>query len=533
MQAVTADDIGGHYDVLIIGSGAGGGAMLDRLAPTGKRILMLERGEYLPREQENWDAEAVFVDARYQTKELWTDSKGNDFSPGLHYFVGGNTKVYGAVLFRLRSEDFKPRPHTNGMTPGWPMTYEDFEPYYGQAETLFHVHGEHGVDPTEPPSSTPYAYPPIVHEPRIQKLHDDMVREGYHPFPLPVGVLLDEKDGRPTPHSACIKCDAFDGFPCLVNGKADSQVVAIDPNLPRDNVMLATGAYVDRLLTDAGGRTVTGAVVKRGGPDGAVVATVSADIVVVACGALSSALLLLRSGGDAHPEGLANGSGLVGRNYMRHVNSAFLAVSRTPNPTKFQKTLGLNDFYFGAPDYEYPLGHIQMLGKSHGEQVRGDAVPSWLQGIMPNEPFDYIVRHAVDFWLTSEDVAKPENRVQYKDGKVTLDLDDGSLEMHRRLKQKLIDILGKVDVHPHLIDRSLYFGQNIPIGGTAHQAGTLRFGTDPATSVLDLSCRAHEVDNLYVTDASFFPSIGAVNPTLTIIANALRVADLIKERLAA
>ena len=532
MRAVTAQDIGGHYDVLIIGSGAGGGAVLDRLAPSGKRILMLERGGYLRRERENWDAQAVFVDARYQSNEDWFDSKGNVFHPGLHYFVGGNTKVYGAALFRLRREDFSPRAHQNGATPGWPLGYDDFEPYYGQAETLFHVHGQRGVDPTEPAASTPFPHPPVSHEPRIQKLFDDLVREGYHPFPLPLGVLLDEEGGQPAPHSACVRCDAFDGFPCLTNGKADAQVVAVDPNLPRPNVTLAIGAYVEALTTDPAGRTVTGARVRQGGPAGNPVATVSADVVVVACGALSSALLLLRSANDAHPDGLANGSGQVGRNYMRHINSAFMAVSRTPNETKFQKTLGLNDFYLGAPDWEFPLGHIQMLGKSHGDQVRADGLPAWLQAFMPNAPFDFIARHSIDFWLTSEDLPKPDNRIQLgRDGRVVLDVDDGNLEQHRRLKHKLVEMLNKVDVYPHLVDRSLYFGQNIPIGGTAHQAGTARFGTDPATSVLDLSCKAHELDNLYLADASFFPSIGAVNPTLTIIANALRVADGIRARL--
>ncbi len=258
--------------------------------------------------------------------------------------------------------------------------------------------------------------------------------------------------------------------------------------------------------------------------------TYSADIVVVACGALSSALLMLRSANDDHPGGLANGSGLVGRNYMRHNNSVVLAVSRTPNPTKFQKTLGLNDFYFGSDDWNYPLGHIQMVGKSDGTQIRGDALPSLLQWF-PEMPFDWIAEHSLDFWLTSEDLPLPQNRIFYDRGRVMLDLEETNMEAHRRLKEKLRVLCGELDVHPHLFERSIYLGQNIPIGGTAHQAGTMRFGSDPASSVLDLNCKAHAIDNLYVTDASFFPSIGAVNPTLTIIANALRVADQIIPRL--
>jgi len=254
--------------------------------------------------------------------------------------------------------------------------------------------------------------------------------------------------------------------------------------------------------------------------------------VVVACGALSSALLLLRSANDKHPRGLANGSGQVGRNYMRHNMSVLMAMLREPNPTTFQKTLAVSDYYFGSDDWEYPLGLIQMCGKSHADQIRGEALPGWLEWL-PEMPFEKMALHSMDFWLQSEDLPRPENRIYYDGSRVVLDLHEGNLEAVKRLKKKLEKLLGAAGAHPVLLDRSLYLGKDIPIGGTAHQAGTARFGTDPASSVLDLDCKAHELDNLYVADASFFPSIGAVNPTLTIIANALRVADRIKERLGA
>ena len=516
-----------HYDVVIIGSGPGGGTMAWRLARTGKRILILERGDYLRRERENWDSKAVFVDARYQATETWYDSKGGAFQPGLHYYVGGNSKVYGAVLLRLRERDFEAIRHPDGISPEWPVKYDVFEPYYQEAEELYHVHGLRGEDPTEPPAPKPYAYPPVSHEPRIQQLFDGLKREGHRPFHLPVGILLDEHDGQPLPHSPCIRCDAFDGYPCATNGKADSQIICVDPTLQaHPNVTLKTNAYVERLTTDPTGGSVTGIEVICG--DGRL--TYSADIVVVACGALSSALLLLRSASETHPAGLANGSGMVGRNYMRHNNSTVLAISKTPNPTRFQKTLGLNDFYFGSDDWEFPLGHIQMVGKSDGVQIHGEGLPNFLQWF-PQMPFDWAAKHSLDFWLTSEDLPLAENRIFYEGEKVMLDLTPTNMEAHRRLKQKLRDLCGKLDMHPQLFDRSLYLGKDVPIGGTAHQAGTLRFGTDPAQSVLDVDCKAHELDNLYVTDASFFPSIGAVNPTLTIIANALRVAELIEKRL--
>lgn len=501
--------------------------MAGRLARTGKRILLLERGDYLPRERANWDSQAVFNDARYQASETWYGADGRSFHPGLHYFVGGNSKMYGGVLLRLREADFGEIRHPDGVSPAWPVGYDVFEPYYQQAEELFHVHGLRGEDPTEPWSTKPYAYPPVTHEPRIQQLFDGLKGEGLHPFHLPVAVLLDEEDGRPTPHSPCIRCDAFDGYPCATNGKADAQIICVDPTLAAyPNVTLWTGAYVERLLTDAGGRTVTGVEVARGEER----LTVCGEIVVVACGALSSALLMLRSASEAHPNGLANSSGLVGRNYMRHNNSTVLAISRTPNPTRFQKTLGLNDFYFGADDWDYPLGHIQMVGKSDGTQIKGEGLPELLQWF-PNAPFDWLARHSLDFWLTSEDLPKPENRIFYDGDRVVLDQTETNMEAHRRLRAKLRGLCDRLDLHPHLFDRKLYLGKDIPIGGTAHQAGTLRFGEDPATSVLDLDCRAHGIDNLYVTDASFFPSIGAVNPTLTLIANALRVGDHIAGRL--
>jgi choline dehydrogenase-like flavoprotein len=516
-----------EFDIIVIGSGPGGASVAHRLAPTGKRILLLERGGYLPRSRENWDSQTVFVDGAYQAKETWYGKDGREFHPGLHYYVGGNSKVYGAALLRLRQRDFDEVIHKDGVSPAWPVKYDVFEPYYGEAEKLFEVHGQRGEDPTEPPSSGPYPYPAVTHEPRIQRLHDDLTRQGLHPFHLPLGIRLREKDGIPTPTSICIRCDTFDGFPCPLNGKADAQVMCVDPALAaHPNLTLLTGAYVSRLETDPSGRRISEVLVSRNGEE----ERYHGNIIVVACGALSSALLLIRSANDRHPEGLANGSGQLGRNYMRHNQSILMALMREPNETVFQKTLAVADFYFRSDDWDYPLGLIQMCATSHGAQVRGEALPEWLEWV-PKMPFEEMARHSMDFWLSSEDLPRPENRIFYDAKRVVLDTTEGNMEAHHRLKKKLEQILGRAGAHPLLMQRSLYLGKNIPIGGTAHQAGTARFGSDPTTSVLDLDCKAHEVDNLYLADASFFPSIGAVNPTLTIIANALRVADRIKERL--
>jgi choline dehydrogenase-like flavoprotein len=517
-----------HFDVIVIGSGPGGASLVHRLAPTGKKILLIERGDYLPRSPANWDSQTVFVDGAYQTKELWYGANGEQFHPGLHYYVGGNSKVYGAALFRLRERDFGEVIHHEGVSPAWPLGYRDFAPFYDEAEALFAVHGQRGEDPLEPPAGGPYPFAPVSHEPRIQALSDQLTADGLHPFHLPLGIKLDERDGKPTPTSICIRCDAFDGFPCLLNGKADAQVMCVDPTLAaHPNVELLTNAYVTRLETAAAGRVVTGVLVERGGAR----ERYTAEIVVVACGALSSALLLLRSANDAHPSGLANGSGQVGRNYMRHNQSVLMAIMREPNETVFQKTLAVSDYYFGADDWNYPLGLIQMCATSHAAQVKGEALPSWLE-FLPDMPFDKLALHSMDFWLSSEDLPRPENRIFYDGDRVVLDVTAQGQEAHRRLKEKLEHHMSRHGSRM-LLDRNLYLGKNIPIGGTAHQAGTARFGTDPASSVLNLDCRAHEVDNLYLTDASFFPSIGAVNPTLTIIANALRVAAHIQQRLGA
>lgn len=517
-----------HYDVIVIGSGPGGGALAQKLAPSGKKILILERGDYLPRETANWSSNEVFVQGRYQARETWYNAEGDKFEPGLHRYVGGNSKVYGAALFRLRERDFGELVHSDGISPAWPLRYEEFAPWYDEAEQLFHVHGERGEDPNEPPCSGAFPYPPVSHETEVEALRAGLAAQGLKPFHLPLGILLEERDGKPTRTSRCIKCDAFDGFPCPLDAKADSQVVCIDPML-RDhaNVTLLTNAMVDRLETDASGKRITQVCVTRNGqPE-----RYSADIVVAACGALSTSLLLLRSANAAHPRGLANGSGQVGRNYMRHNQSVLMALSKEPNDATFQKTLAVSDYYFDAPDWPYPLGLIQMMAKSHADQIRGETLPAWLEWL-PDMPFETMARHSMNFWLSSEDLPRPENRIQLgQDGRVTLSLTPNNMQAHHRLRAKLEAALRSMNTHPTLLERKLYFGKDIALGGTAHQAGTSRFGTDPASSVLDLHCKAHELDNLYIADASFFVSIGAVNPTLTIIANALRVADHIGQRL--
>ncbi|HEX9370246.1 MAG TPA: GMC family oxidoreductase, partial [Roseiflexaceae bacterium] len=400
--------------------------------------------------------------------------------------------------------------------------------YYTEAEHLYQVHGTRGVDPTEPPASAPYLHPPLSHEPRIQQLVDDLTRLGHRPFPMPVGLMRDERNLQ---KSRCIRCDTCDGFPCLVQAKADAQVCCVEPALQHPNVTLVTHALVTHLSTSPSGREVTGVHVQRHGEE----MVFSGDLVVVACGAINSAALLLRSASDKHPRGLGNSSDVVGRHYMGHVNSVLLAVSKCPNPTVFQKTLGVNDFYFASKEWEYPMGHISFVGK-----LDGVALSAGAPAFAPGFTLDLMARHSLDFWLTSEDLPDPENRVTLDSkGNIVLSYEPNNLEAHDKLRktlEKYMKLQRSCGVHGHkchqgLFARSLFIGNRIPLAGVAHQNGTIRFGNDPRTSALDPFCKSWDVDNLYVVDGSFFVSSAAVNPALTIMANALRVADHLHARL--
>ena len=513
-----------HYDVIIIGSGAGGGTLAHTLAGSGKSILLLERGDFLPRETQNWDPRPVFVDGKYISKDTWYDDTGKPFQPQVHYFVGGATKMYGAALYGLRPQDFGEIKHVDGISPAWPLGYGDFEPWYSKAEHLYQVHGNGGEDPTEGPRSEPYPWPAVSHEPRIQQISDGLAKGGWHPFHAPCGIMLNEAD---RPRSTCIRCTWCDGYPCLVHAKSDAEVIAVRPVLDQPNVTLLTGAEVNALETDSSGRSITGVVVERNGER----EVYTGDIVVISAGAANSAKILLNSANDKHPNGMANGSDQVGRNYMFHNCKAIVALSKEPNDTVFQKTLGINDFYLPTKDYQYPMGNIQMIGKSNAEAMRGEKPK--LTKLSPEWTLSDVAKHAVDFWLTTEDLPKPENRVTTDaHGNVHLAYQMTNDDEADRLYGELRKILNHTGMaEHHVLRKNFYMDMNIPVAGCAHQAGTCRFGTDPATSVLDTDCKAHELDNLYVVDTSFFPSIGAVNPALTAMANALRVGEHLRQRL--
>ena len=495
------------FDLVIIGSGAGGGTVAQALAPSGAGILLLERGGFVPREPENWDPTAVWRDLRYRTTEQWLDRDGRPFLPYTHYCVGGNTKFWGSVLYRLRKEDFEAVEHLDGVSPAWPIDYATLEPYYARAERLYQVHGAAGDDPTEPPRG-PYPHPPIPHAPEIAATVERLREQGLHPSPLPLGLI---DPGEP---DGCILCNTCNSFPCQRHAKSEAEVCCVRPATGEENVTLWTGAFARRLLTDPSGRRVVAVEVERDGET----LRVEAPLVVVACGAVNSAALLLRSAGDRHPDGLGNSSGLVGRRYMAHLATMMQGFHPLRiNRAVFQKTVGINDFYFGGPHTRYPLGQIQSQGRTHG--VMGQTVVPWV----PLWAYDAWMARGVDWLALSEDLPRPDNRVTVgADGRIRLEYRPNNGRAHRRLVLEMRRILRRLGYW--VIMTHSHRAKN-----TTHQCGTLCFGTDPRTSVLDAYCRSHDVENLFVVDASFFPSSAAVNPGLTIAAQALRVADHIAQ----
>lgn len=493
-----------QYDIVIIGTGMGGGTLAYALSQSGARILLIERGDFLPQEAENWSVDAVFHQKRYKPAEMWYGADGEAFQPGVHYFVGGNTKVYGAALPRLRREDFDALEHEGGVSPAWPVTYDELEPYYVRAEQLFNVHGQPGDDPTEPPRSAPYPFPHVPNEPYMDDLADRLRAQGLHPFFLPMGIDL--RDG-----GRCVRCKTCDGFPCKVHAKSDADVCAVRPALEHPNVELWTRTLARRLLTDASGSRVTGLEVERGGSR----TEVYADVFVAACGATNSTALLMRS----REGGLGNSSGLLGRNYMVHNNTALMAVNPSRrNPTVFQKTMAVNDYYFKSAAYPYPMGNIQLLGKLQAGMLTAN------QPLVPRPVLQEMANRSVDWWVMSEDLPDWENRIEItSSGQIRVHWKPNNLKAHEKLIEAARTMMRRAG-YPFV------FTQRMGIATNSHQCGTARFGHDPADSVLDPFCRMHDVDNLYVVDSSFFPSSAAVNPALTIAAQALRVADHLMAR---
>ena len=495
-------------DILVIGSGMGGAALAHALRGSGMRVHLLERGPFLPREDANWSVEAVFHQHRYRSGETWRDQDGRAIKPNQHYFVGGSTKVYGACIMRLRPRDFEAVDHHEGLSPEWPLSYGELEPWYCAAERMLGVRGAGGADPEEGPRGAPYPHAPIAHDPPIQRLFDHMRGRGLRPFPLPASVQ--QGDG-----GRCIRCKTCDGFPCKVDAKGDAENRALRPALADPDITLETGARALRLLTTPDGRRIDGVEVETA--NGREVRR--AAVVVLAAGAINSALLMLRSANAAHPEGLANGSGQLGRNYMAHHLTAMMCVNPLKiNETSYQKTISTNDFYWGMEGFRWPMGNMQMLGKLQAGMLTAE-VPLAPKAIMQG-----LSRRSIDWLAMSEDLPDPDNRVLPDGDSVRLIWRLNNREPNRRLA-------GEVKKLMRSFGSALVFEKHGGIETTSHQCGTVRMGADPAASVLDPLCRTWEIDNLYVVDGGFFVSSAAVNPSLTIAAQALRVGAHLRETL--
>jgi choline dehydrogenase-like flavoprotein len=501
-----------YYDFIIIGTGAGGGTLVHKLAPTGKKILVLERGEVMPLEEQNRSNVDIFRKERYHAPEQWYDSAGEPFSPQTNYAVGGNTKIYGSALLRMRERDFEEVRHQEGVSPEWCLKYADFEPYYTAAEQLYMVHGQimppgqAAADPTEPPHSADYPYAAVDHDPYMQPVVEAIAQQGLHPSTIPVGLTRQEDD--PT---------------------SDSEVCGLVPALKHDNVTLRTSAKVVCLHTNPSGRAVKAVEAEIGGQSYLFLG----DVIVLACGAINSAALLLRSANDACPDGIANSSGLVGRNLMKHSLTAVVQLSTTSNSGKFPRSVYINDFYWGDNSFPYPMGYIQNTGGLLQDVIFAESPPvlSVLAKVVPGFGLKQLATRSIGWWAQTEDLPDANNRVRVDKDRLYLEYTPNNVEAHDRLVYHWIEVLKAIEATQPIFQRSnIHPRGEAPLQVVANQCGTCRFGTDPATSVLDPNCRAHDLDNLYVVDSSFFPSNAGVSPCLTIMANALRVGDHLIDR---
>lgn len=480
--------------VAIVGSGMGGATTAYGLAKAGVDCLVIERGDFVKKEDANWSAQEIFINQKYKPNEKWLDEKGREFTPGVHYIVGGNTKVYGSSLPRFREQDFLEIKHKEGISPAWPFSYQDIEPYYCQAEQLYKVHGSTGEDPTEPPRSKPFPYPALAHEKYISDLAARLSAAGVKPHANAMGVDL-RNEGK------CIRCGTCDGFVCKLDAKSDAQTCALEPALKTGKVRLETNLKVTQVVVKNG--KVDHLLAKRDGHEIKIIA----KKYVLSLGAVNTAALLLRSGP------IANSSGLLGRNFMMHNNAHIAAFNvKSKNDVIFQKTLSFSDWYFDGGS-GYPLGVVQLIGKVQAIMMKSYATK------VPLAILKFIADRSVEFVVMNEDLPTSSNRVEIApNGMIQIFRKAVNTSAHKELMKKTKRVLRKAGFQA-------IFVQPFDISMNSHQCGTSVAGNDPKLSVVDQYCKTHDLENLYLIDGGFFPSSAAMNPALTIAAQALRVVD--------
>ncbi|MBI3983126.1 MAG: GMC family oxidoreductase [Gemmatimonadetes bacterium] len=477
------------------------------LARAGVPVTVLERGDWARRDDSAWDPRAILIERRYRSATPYEAHQG--IRRRLHYpneAVGGNSVFYGAASFRLRERDFEP----SGDLPRWPIRYGDLEPHYAEVERLLGVVGVAGVDPTEPPRSGGYAAAPPPYSPPAERVARACEARGLHPFPIPLAINFDGRDGR----ERCVRCLTCDLFPCKIGAKNDLSVTVL-PEAMRRGAVVRPGTVARRLIVEHGRVTGVECVDTRTSEAFAI----SCAACVVSCGAISSAALLLASGlGECEP----NGS-LVGRHLMRHCSGVVIGLlPQEVNPSQvFHKQVAISDFYFGDGETVSDTGRLGII---QGLQV---PPPEWIRAEAPF-PINLLgaatVKSHLYLLCLAEDLPRRENRVELDSARrdpfgmplarVFHAYQPSDLRARRALYRQASRILRAAGA---------WIRVRKPIHTFSHALGTCRFGDDPREAVLDPWCRYFGIPNLFVVDGSFMPTSGGVNPSLTIAANGLRV----------
>ncbi len=520
-----------NFDAIVVGSGFGGALTAKVLIEAGWRVLMLERGRWVERGPENWTPEGVGqLTEHYSLEAPYLPEPAGPRAIGAYHCVGGPSVFYGGVSLRFRERDFEPDPAITGESgAAWPLRYPDLEPYYLRAERIIGVAGNDAGDPTAPPRSAPYPFPPAELAPVSRRIEAAARALGLSPFRLPLAINHQASPGR----SACIACSTCDGFACAIGAKNDLATTVLQPLLRR-GLRLEPETVVTRLLHD--GRRITGveAVPLAGGAP----VVYRAREVVLATGAVPTPHLLLASG----LERLNPAGDLVGRYLMRHFNEIIFGIFPTPpdKEGRFHKQLGIHDLYFGGAqgrtgaqarrggegELAGPIGAIQQLPTPPVALVKSE-LPKLLAPVLAP-----LVRNLTGLLVMAEDQPRYENRVlldrelppdrwglprlriQFRHS--ARDLAAG--EILTRTARRVLRKAGAIAWYRHRIHTF------------SHAVGTVRMGTDARTSVLDPDGRFRGVENLTITDASVFPTSASVNPSLTIAANALRAAERLVAR---